>query len=66
METPTKAHVSIEPSGVVKVQVNAATLYNLAAMQKVQAAVLGRLGCAGCTSGMQVIFQQEETQFGVG
>jgi hypothetical protein len=62
----TKARVNIEPNGVVKVRVNANTLYDLGAMQQVQASVLGRLGCPGCTSGIQFIFQQEEGEFGVG
>jgi hypothetical protein len=66
MATSTKARVVVMPTGVVNVHVAAETLYNLEALQQIQKSILGRLGCAMCCSGRQILFQQEEGEFSVG
>jgi len=66
MATHPKARVVVAPSGVVNVHVSAETLYNLDATQQLLKSILGRLGCPGCCSGRQIIFQQEESEFAVG
>jgi hypothetical protein len=64
MPDATKARVVVEGnSGVVRVHVNAETLYNLEATQQLTKIILGRLGCGACCSGRQIIFQQEESEF---
>jgi hypothetical protein len=60
-----KARVAIAPTGTVHIHVNAATLYNLEATQELTRIVMGRLGHPGCTSGRQLVFQQEEGEFAV-
>jgi hypothetical protein len=66
MPTATKARVVVESnSGIVRVHVNAETLYNLEATQQLTRVILGRLGCGACCSGRQIIFQQEEGEFSV-
>jgi hypothetical protein len=65
MATSTKARVVVMPTGVVNVHVAPETLYNLEALQQVQASVLGRLGCRTCCSGRQILFLQEEGEFKV-
>lgn len=60
-----KARVVVAPTGVVTAHVSAEALYNLDAVQKLTASILGRLGCPGCCSGRQILFQQEEGEFNV-
>ena len=62
----TKAKVSVSQSGAVNVAVSPEALYNLQAMQQIQAAVLGKLGCPTCCSGRILTFHQEEGEFGIG
>jgi hypothetical protein len=60
------ARVVIEgTSNVVRVNVSGETLYNLEATQQLTRSILGRLGCQGCCSGLQILFQQEEQEFAV-
>ena len=60
------ARVVIEgTSNVVRVHVSGETLYNLEATQQLTRSILGRLGCQGCCSGVQILFQQEEQEFTV-
>ena len=60
------ARVVIEgASNVVRVHVSGETLYNLEATQELTRSILGRLGCRGCCSGIQILFQQEEQEFAV-
>jgi len=65
MATKPKARVVLSPAGVVNVHVSADVLYNLEAIQQLQANILGKLGCRACCSGRQFIFQQEEAEFTV-
>lgn len=60
-----KARVVVDPTGVVRVHVAPDVLFNLPATQDVLKSVLGRLGCAACCSGHQIIFQQEASEFKV-
>jgi hypothetical protein len=46
------------PERTVRVTVPAKVAYNLKSLQKVQASVLGRLGCPGCHSGFDIRFDQ--------
>jgi hypothetical protein len=48
------------PPRQVRVQVMGGVLNDLEKFQKVQASLLGHLGCPGCTSGLQVIWQNYE------
>ena len=58
------ARVVIEgTSNVVRVNVSGETLYNLEATEQLTRTILGRLGCQGCCSGIQILFQQEEQEF---
>jgi hypothetical protein len=66
MAASTKAKAVVAATGVVNVSVSPETLYNLDAMQQIQKSILGRLGCPGCCSGRQILFQQEEGEFSVG
>lgn len=50
----------LPPGGAVRVQVPSEILNDLDRFQKVQATILGRLGCTGCTSGIQLIWQNYE------
>ncbi len=63
MAATQKARVVVAPSGTVNVHVNAETLYSMEATGNLLKSVLGRLGCATCCSGRQIIFQQEEGEF---
>ncbi len=65
MAASAKARVVVKPGGVVTAHVSADTLYNLEALQKIQASILGKTGCRACCSGIQIIFQQEEMEFNV-
>ena len=60
-----QAKVVVGANNVVRVNVSAETLYNLEATQQLTRAILGRLGCGGCHSGVQILFQQEETEFNI-
>jgi hypothetical protein len=60
-----KARVVVKADGVVTAHVPAETLYNLEALQQIQANILGKTGCPTCCSGRQIIFQQEEAEFSV-
>jgi hypothetical protein len=44
-------------SPVVRVKVDPAAYYDLGKMQDIQKAILGRLGCPGCTSGFDIRFE---------
>jgi hypothetical protein len=66
MSIATKARVVVESSGVVNVHVKPEILFDIKAVQTLQAAVLGRLGCLGCTSGFQINFKGEENEFTLG
>lgn len=44
------------PERTVKVSLPPSVAYNLDAFQKVQASILGRLGCDACTSGWDIRF----------
>jgi hypothetical protein len=59
------ARVVIAPTGAIHVNVSPEVLYNLEATQEVTRLVLGRCGCPYCTSGRQLVFQQEEAEFTV-
>jgi hypothetical protein len=48
------------PPRAVRVAAPGEILNDLARFQKVQASVLGRAGCPGCTSGLQIIWQDFE------
>jgi hypothetical protein len=48
------------PPRAVQVAVPGDILGDLERFQKVQASLLARLGCAGCTSGKQIIWQDYE------
>jgi hypothetical protein len=48
------------PPRAVRVAVPGEILNDLERFQKVQASILGRVGCAGCTSGLQLIWQNYE------
>jgi len=48
------------PPKTIRVSVPGEVLNDLERFQKVQASVLGRAGCAACTSGMQIIWQNFE------
>jgi hypothetical protein len=50
----------LPPGGAIKVHVPAEVLFDLEAFQKVQASVLARAGCRGCTSGGHFIWQAYE------
>jgi hypothetical protein len=66
MQAPPNARVVVEPNtNVVRVHVSAETLYNLPATQQIINRVLNRLGCQGCHSGRQIIFQQEAEEFNI-
>jgi|HubBroStandDraft_6_1064221.scaffolds.fasta_scaffold1052004_2 hypothetical protein len=65
MEPLLLARVVVAQNGVVNVHVNAETLYNLEATQRLTGAILGHLGCPTCHSGRQILFLQEEAQFAV-
>jgi len=65
MAAKPKARVVLASNGVVNVHVSADVLYNLEAIQLLQANILGKLGCRTCCSGRQFIFQQEEAEFTV-
>jgi hypothetical protein len=58
-----KARVVIAATGAVHIHVSPEVLYNLEATQEVTRLVLGRTGCPTCTSGRQLLFQQEEGEF---
>jgi hypothetical protein len=49
------------PPRAIRVAVPSDILNDLERFQKVQASVLGRAGHPGCTSGMQVIWQEFES-----
>ena len=61
-----RARVIVSATGAVHVHVNAKTLYNLEELQRLVPMVLGPLGCPGCHSGRQIIWQQEEGEFEAG
>jgi len=66
MPADTRARVVVEGNtGLVRVHVSAETLYNLEATQQLTREILARLGCGGCCSGRQILFQQEESEFSV-
>jgi hypothetical protein len=48
------------PPRRVQVQVPVEIMNDLESFQKVQASLLGRLGCLGCTSGIQFVWQNYE------
>lgn len=48
------------PPRAIRVEVPGDILTDLDRFQKVQASLLARLGCAGCTSGKQIIWQDYE------
>jgi len=58
----TRPTVAIEtvplPERTVRVTVPAKVAYNLKSLQKIQAVVLGRLGCPACCSGWDIRFDQ--------
>lgn len=47
---------SLQPNkaNVIRVSMPAASLYDLDRFQKIQKEILGRLGCGGCTSGLDI------------
>jgi hypothetical protein len=45
--------------GLVRVTIPASVAFDLGKFQKAVGNVLGRLGCPGCTSGHEILFQQE-------
>jgi hypothetical protein len=58
------ARVFVEGNNsIVRVQVGAETLYNLEETQGLTRSILGRLGCPGCHSGLQILFQLAEQEF---
>jgi hypothetical protein len=48
------------PPRAVRVAVPGEILNDLERFQKVQASLLGRIGCAACTSGLQILWQDYE------
>lgn len=50
----------LPPRDAIRVHMPPELLYDLEAFQRVQASVLDRLGCGGCTSGHQFLFQAFE------
>jgi hypothetical protein len=48
------------PPRAVRVAVPGEIFNDLERFQKVQASILGRAGCPGCTSGLQIIWQNYE------
>jgi hypothetical protein len=48
------------PPKAIRVSVPVEVLNDLERFQKVQASLLGRAGCAACTSGLQIIWQNFE------
>jgi hypothetical protein len=62
-----KPRIVVEGGGsnLVRVHVSGETLYNLEATQRLSRSVLGRLGCPGCCSGIQILFQQVEQELPV-
>ncbi|HXM42275.1 MAG TPA: hypothetical protein VN924_13565 [Bryobacteraceae bacterium] len=60
------ARVVVGPSGIINVHVSAETLYNLEALQRITATIIGRTGCNTCHSGRQILYQQEENEFTLG
>jgi hypothetical protein len=63
MAVSQKARISVRANGGVTVHVNAATLYNLEAIQRLLPKVLGPLGHPGCCSGFPINWQLEEGEF---
>jgi len=66
MSNIAKARVHIEANGVVNVHVKPETLFDLKAVQSLQASILGKLGCMACCSGFQLVFRTEENDFSIG
>jgi hypothetical protein len=60
-----KARVVIAPTGAIHVHVSPEVLYNLEATQELTGIIMGRCGHPLCTSGRQLLFQQEEAEFTV-
>jgi hypothetical protein len=58
-----KARVRITADGSVNVHVNADTLYNVEAIQRLLPKVLGPLGCRACCSGWPINWVLEENEF---
>lgn len=56
---------SDDASNVVRVSVPPSVYYHLESIQKIQAAVLGRLGCLACCSGLDIRFDLERIRFNV-
>lgn len=48
------------PPRAVRVAVPGEIFNDLERFQKVQASILGRLGCPGCTSGLQILWHDYE------
>ncbi len=56
-----KARVVIAPAGAIHIHVSPEVLYNLEATQELTRAVMGRYGHPNCCSGLQLLFQLEES-----
>ncbi len=57
---PSLSPQPLPPGRTITVRMQPELMYDLEAFQRVQASVLDRLGCGGCTSGHQFLFQAFE------
>ena len=58
-----RSFVTSVPSNAVVVRVSSKALYNFESMQQITKEILGRVGCPGCHSGLDIRFVLEEQEF---